>query len=241
MEEILTLAKGIQEVLICIDFHSCSPAQLPDVFIIHLRILYRHGLVRTPCRKHLRSERILLYLPVVFKGICRVICRADNLYVELSHKSLSAIFLGLELGSTLIIDRTGSRRLEDVIDFESPCKLKMCPVIKRISHGIRNGFRPFFELFIAPAWSRDEFFRDAVASQSSPFVVVTSKPYFCKVLELIVVSYHLRIEVAVVVYDRHMLSTFVIEFAGIFIRQHEVIVDERLLTHDFINDVSFNF
>ena len=65
--------------------------------------------------------------------------------------------------------------------------------------------------------------------------MVSAKPYFSKILELIIVSDHLRNQMAVIVNDRHFLSTFVVQLTGIIICEHEIVIDERLFLHQTVN------
>ena len=196
-----------------------------------LRFLYHHSLVRTPCRKHLHAERILVDLLVVLKGICRIISCTYNLYIESLHELLTSELRSLKLCCTLIIDSPCSLRTQKVIYAEDSCELEVSPVVERVSHCIWNSLRPLLELLVAVTSSGDEFFRNTVATHSSPFIMVTSEPHLGKVSELIVVSYHLRHKVAVIVDDRHLLCALVIELASIIIGEHEVVIDKRFPVH----------
>ena len=101
-------------------------------------------------------------------------------------------------------------------------------MIERVSHCVRNSLCPLLEFLIAAARSCDVLLRHTVASHGSPLVVVASEPDLCQVLELMVACNHFRDKVAVIVDDRHLLRTLVIKFAGEIIREHEIVVNERL-------------
>ena len=58
-------------------------------------------------------------------------------------------------------------------------------------------------------------------------------------MELVVLCYHFRYEVAVIVDDRHFLCALVIQFAGIVVCEHEVLIDEFPVDKAF--DVLFYF
>ena len=226
MEEVVTLLESVEEVLIAVDRNSRDIAQLLDVFLILLRLLDHHSLVRSPGRKNLHSERILIDLLVIFERICRIVCCTYDLYIESLHQLLSSVFLCLKLCSTLVIDRASCLRIEEVIDAENSCELEVSPVIERIPHGVRHCLRPFLEFLIAVASAGYELFRYTVSAHRSPLVVVSSEPYFSEVLELMVICNHLWHEVAVVVDDRHLLCTLVIELTREVVGEHKVFVDE---------------
>ena len=164
---------------------------------------------------------------MVFESIGRVVGGTYYLDIELLHQSLASEFLCLELCRALFIYCSGCLRIQLLIYIKASCELKVGPMVKRVSHGIRNGLRPFFEFLIASASSGYEFFRNSVATHGAPFIMVSAEPYLGKILELVVVSDHLRHEVTVVVDDRHVFSAFMIKLACIIIREHEVFVDER--------------
>ena len=173
---------------------------------------------------------------MVFESVCRIVSGTNHFDVELLHKSLTTIFLGLELCGTFLIDSACGLRVQLLIYIKTSRKLEMCPVIKRIPHRIWNCFRPFLELLIAAASTGYEFFRNSVSTHRAPFVVVASEPYLGEILELVVVGNHLWDEVAVVVDDRHVLCALMIKLASIVICEHEVFVDER-----FVLDHSVDF
>ena len=56
--------------------------------------------------------------------------------------------------------------------------------------------------------------------------MVSSEPYFSKILEPVVSGNHFRDKMTVVVDDRHLFGTFMIEFTCTVIVEHEVIIDE---------------
>ena len=172
---------------------------------------------------------------MIFEGIGRVVGSAYNPYVEPSHEGLASELFGLELGAALVVDGSCCIRVEEVIYAEDPCELKVGPVVKRIPHCVRNSLCPLLEFLVTASRACDEFFRHSVPSHCSPLVVVPAKPYFCKILELVVIRDHLWNEVAVVVDDRHLFCALMIQLAGVIVGQHEVVIDERLFAHETVN------
>ena len=57
--------------------------------------------------------------------------------------------------------------------------------------------------------------------------MVPSEPQLGDVTELVIVGYHLRYQVAVVVDDGHSLSTLMVQLAGGIGLKHEIFVDKR--------------
>ena len=147
---------------------------------------------------------------MILQTVRRIVGGTYDLDIELLHELLASVFFGLKLCRAVFIDRACGLRTEGVIDAEGSGKLEVSPMIQRIPHGIRNGLRPFLKLFITASVSCYEFFRNTVASEGPPFIMVASKPYLGKVPELIVLCYHLRVQMAVVVYDRHLFCAFVV-------------------------------
>ena len=89
-----------------------------------------------------------------------------------------------------------------------------------------NSLSPFLKLLVAVARSCDIFFQNTVATHRAPLVVVSSEPYLGKVTELIVVGYHLRHKMAVLVDDRHIFCTFMVKLTGVVVGEHEVVVNK---------------
>ena len=171
------------------------------------------------------------HLFVVFKGVGRVVGGAYYLDVELFHQRLAAVFRTLELLGAFVIDCTCRGRVQDVINAEHPCQFQVSPVIQRVAHRIWHRFSPFFEFLVTASVPGNEFFRHSVAPHCPPFVMVASEPDFRKILESVVLGNHFRDKMAVIVDDRHLFSAFMIKFACIAVRQHEILMDEFPVEH----------
>ena len=111
-------------------------------------------------------------------------------------------------------------------------------MIERITHCIRHCLSPFLKLCISVCLACDEFLRHSVATHRSPLVMVTSEPDLCKVCKLIVVCYHLRYKMAVIVYDRLILRTLMIKLTRIIVGEHEVVVDKGHIPRVFNIDAN---
>ena len=177
---------------------------------------------------------------MVFQCVCRVVCGTYDIYIEFSHKSLTSVFLSLEFCCTLIINGACSPRVKGLIDVESSRKLEVGPVIKRVPHRVWDSLRPFLEFLVAAAVSCYVFLQNSVASERSPFVVVSTQPQLSDVAELIVVGDHLRLQVAVIVNDRQLLRKIVIQALRGFGAKHEVGGDKTLGCHIILPKAAFS-
>ena len=104
-------------------------------------------------------------------------------------------------------------------------------MIERIPHCIGHGLGPFLECLPRTVHSaRDELLRNAVCTHCTPLVMVSGmavdQPELRDVTELYVLSYLLRVQVAVVVYDGHGLGMAMVQLSGSLCREKEVFVDE---------------
>ena len=192
----------MKKVLIVIDLNSRDVRKLLYILTILLRFLHHHRLVRTPCRKDLNAEWIVLDLLMILKSVCRIISRADHLHLELLHKFLTSELGCLKLGRTLVIDFSCGLRLKDLINIEHSRELQMSPMIEWVTHCIWNSLGPFLKLCISVSLACYEFFRNSITTHRSPFIMVTTKPNLSKVGKLIVISYHLWNKVTMVVNNR---------------------------------------
>ena len=85
---------------------------------------------------------------------------------------------------------------------------------------------PFLELLVTITIACYILLQNTVATHRTPLVVVSSEPYLGKVTELIVVGYHLRHKMAVLVDDRHIFCTFMVKLTGVVVGEHEVVVNK---------------
>ena len=220
----MTLAQGIEQVAVAADLHSGNLGKLVYVLAVCLRILYCHSLVGTPGRDDLDSERLLKYLLVVAQVVGRVVGGADGLDVEFAYERLTAVFRCRKFGVALFEDVACSGRGEQFVNVKHSLQLKVSPVVKRIAHSIRHGFRPLAEFLPGTLVSGDIFFRNTVSAHSAPFVMVSAQPEFSNVTELVVLCNHLRNEMAVVVDDGHSFGCLVVKLAGCLPGQHKIFV-----------------
>ena len=81
----------------------------------------------------------------------------------------------------------------------------MTPVVQRIADQLRQSLRPFLEFLPVCSIAGNIFFVYAVGTHLTPFIMVAAQPYLSDVVEFAVLVDFLRIDVAVIIHDRHLL------------------------------------
>ena len=82
----------------------------------------------------------------------------------------------------------------------------MCPVIKRVTHSVRNRFSPVKELILTRTLTCNELFIYTQCTHGAPLVMVAVYPYFGYVPEYRIISYLLWRQVIVIIYNRLILG-----------------------------------
>ena len=209
-EEVVTLLESIDHILECSEGNTSYLTQLVHIFS-EVWLLDVHRLVRTPSRNHLDFETTLTCLLVITEIIDWVVCSTNALYVIVTHQAASAELWQLQLLVTLVIDFTGSLRTQLLVDTESCLQLQVGPVIQRVTECIWYSLSPFLELLpVAGISTCAETLVYTIGTHSTPLIVVTTEPKLCNALELVIISNHLRDEVAVIIDDWH-LSRMIVE------------------------------
>ena len=85
----------------------------------------------------------------------------------------------------------------------------MAPVVERVADELRKRLRPFLEFLAVAGVAGDVALLNPVGTHLTPFVVIAAQPYLSDVVELAVLVDLLRIDVAVVVHDGHLLRKIV--------------------------------
>ncbi len=160
-----------------------------------------------------------------------VVSRADALDVELLDQTLGRElrFGDLLVGS--IPNGLGVLLVEGEIDAEDATELGMAPLEDGVAGRGLDGLHELEVLGIRIAVAGDVLLIGAVGAKQTPLVVIARavvvEPDLGEVLEVLVLVDLLRIEVAVVVDDRHLLRMIVEEPLGPVRRQQKVIVQQH--------------
>ncbi|CDA21378.1 unknown [Bacteroides sp. CAG:144] len=148
---------------------------------------------------------------MIFERVDGVVGRTYYLYMVTTHHASGRIFGKSQFGVALIVNFPCGFGVENFIDTESRFQFEVSPVIQWVAHGVRNGFRPFFEFFpVGGIFARAVTFVYTVGTHGTPFVMVSAEPYFGQRFELVVVGYHLGYQMAVIVDNRHFGRVIVI-------------------------------
>ena len=86
----------------------------------------------------------------------------------------------------------------------------MAPVVKGIANQLRHGLSPGLEFLTVSAVAGYIFFINTVGAHLTPLIMVAAQPYLGDVFELAVLVNLLGINVAVVVYDGHVLRILMV-------------------------------
>ena len=166
---------------------------------------------------------------MIFQWIDRIIRCANGFYMITTHHPTSWIFGLRQFLITFIVNFTCGLWIQYFIDTKCRFQFKVSPVVQWVAESVRYCFRPFFKFFpVCGIFSRTETFVYTVCTHCTPFVVVTAQPDFSQWFKLVVVSYHLRNEMTVIVDDRHFSRMLVIQLLRSFCLQQEVFVHEVL-------------
>ena len=205
----MTLLKSIYHILEGSNSNTCYLTQLIHI-LSEVWLLDVHRLVRTPSWNHLDLETTLTSLLVIAKIIDWVVCSTYALYMITTHQATSAVLWQLQLLVTFIENLTSSLWTELLLDTKSSFELQVSPVIKRVTECIRHCLCPFLKLLPVGGISTSAVaLIHAIGTHSTPLVMVTAEPKLCDTLKLVIISYHLRDEVTVIINDRHLCRMIV--------------------------------
>ncbi|MNZ91079.1 hypothetical protein D3C78_1100530 [compost metagenome] len=152
------------------------------------------GFIRAPARQHFDIERAVFRdNRVVLKRINRIISGADHLHVHLLHDAACGEIVLRQQIATLVPDFVGSGwRQQFAGDTEWTTQLQMCPVIQRVTDGMRHGCRPRIKLFAVSRITGTQALSHTVGAHRTPFVMVTLQPDVIQVFEAIIFGNLLR-------------------------------------------------
>ncbi len=167
--------------------------------------------VGAPGRNHTDfAGRIGLDFFMPFQAVRRIVRRADQLDIRLLNDAAHAQGVGFQLGVAQVPDFFRRVRIQYAIVAEIPFQFQMCPMVHRVADCFRESFGKFLELLPVACAARDGVFRHAVRADHAPFVMVAAEPYLGNVVEFAVFRDFLRINMAVVVDDGHVLGVLVV-------------------------------
>jgi hypothetical protein len=131
-----------------------------------------------------------------------------------------------QLGIGLFPDGVGVLFVDQEVDAEDAAQLEVAPVVDRVADGEGQYLAEGVEFFAVAAVTGAIFFRHAGGAHHAPFVMVAGQPQFRDVAELLALGDFALLQVRVVVDDRKVGCDLVVELAGDFRAEEEVLVHE---------------
>ena len=226
-EAVVPPTQRVQQLSIRADRNVRRLFEPCEVSVVVRRIGYGQRPVGTPRRQHPDGKIAGSQLTVVFQRIDRVVGRTDRPNVAPPHQRLRRKRVGRQRGVAGVVNFTRRSGRQHPVDPEQPGQFEVRPVVQRIPHRIRNRFGPLPELLVIASGAGYILFRNAVGPHRAPFIMVAAEPCLGNTAETVVAGDHFRIEMTVIVDDRHLRSIPVIEFDGRIGRQHEIFSYER--------------
>ena len=162
----------------------------------------------------------------MFERVSGVIGGADDCHFAGGEDALGGEGGGGELGVGEFPDLGRVGLVDEQLDAEVAAELEVRPVVKRITHQLRNDAAEGEELVVVGGGAGDEVLINAGCAHGPPLVVIAAEPDFGEVAELFVRRDLIGREMAVVVVDRLCLCDVVVEAARGLGSEQEVVVEE---------------
>ena len=168
-------------------------------------------------------------LDMVVQVIHGIIRRADTLHIVVAHQSTGRELGLLQFLVTLVEDLTGGLRTQLLCDTEGSLQFQVCPVVQRVTEGVRHGLSPLLKLLpVAGVLAGAVSLIHTVRTHGTPLIVVTAEPQLCDALETMVVGHHFGDQMTVIIDDGHLSRMVVIQVLSRLGLQNEVIIIELL-------------
>ena len=148
--------------------------------------------------------------------ITRIVCCTHRFYIKHSHQFPGAAFCKHLIA--FIVNLICILLTERFFNPKHSAKLQMTPVIQRISNQSRQNFCKRTEFLPRVCILRNKFFRNTAKTHLPPFVMITPKPHLRHILKPSVLRNLLRIDMTVIINDRHLFCHFMIQPSGSFCR-----------------------
>ena len=170
---------------------------------------------------------------MVMQVVYRIIGSTNTLHVIVLHQSTSRELWLLKFLITLIEYLTCSLWRKLLGDTESSLKLKVSPVIKRVTECIWHCLCPLFKLLpVAGILSCAVLLVDTVGTHSTPLIVIATQPQLGNTLKLVILGHHLWNQMTMIVDNRHFSRMIVKQVLCHLGLQNKVFIIELL--HNFV-------
>ena len=198
-------------------------------------LFYGEGIIGAVGRNDLRAQKALFgYTVMVFKRIGGVLRRAEGIDIRALDEILRGMLAVGKDGLGLFPYFRSGLCVERLVDAEIALKLKMCPVIDRVSDSIGQALSKGKELFKVSRIAGHETLFHAVCADNAPLVMVAQQPQFRQVIGGLILAYLLRTEMAMIINDRLRGRVLMVQFL------RSLGAEQKVLIHKFLH-ISFPF
>ena len=195
-------------------------------------------LLRAEGRQHTgRKALFLRQHAVVVQIVDRVVGRAQRADVALLNERTRRPRRALQLGVRGLPDHVRGLAAEQLIDPEEALQLQMRPVIDRVADQAGHNLGKAVELVAEARAAGDVFLRHRIGTHHAPLVVVPCEPGLADIGKLLVFVNLRRIQVAVIVEDRHFFRVLMVQPARSLGREQEVLSNKAL----HLNNLTFSY
>ena len=235
LEEFQALHQGVHDFLCRIEaFLSDALCQLPDV-LGKAFLLDVDGLVRAEGGADLHIDGLVgRDAPVPLQGIHGIVGGADEGHIRLLDDAAHGqVRIRPQLLVAEVPGLFGVFHRQGLVIAEELSQLQVAPMIHRVSDGHLQRLDKLEEALIIRPVSGDIILADPVGAHDAPFIVISeiaalrllsAQPYLDQVVEAAVFVDFFRIDVAVVVHQRHMLCIVVKQVFGRLRLQQKIFV-----------------
>ena len=161
---------------------------------------------------------------MVFKRIGGVLRRAEGIDIRALDEILRGMLAVGKDGLGLFPYLRGGLCVERLVNTEIALKLKMRPVIDRVSNSVGQAPGKGKELFIVSRIAGHETLFHAVCADNAPLVMVAQQPQLRQVIGGLILAYLLRAEMAVIVNDRLRGSVLMVQFLRSFGTEQKILI-----------------
>ena len=176
-----------------------------------------HCRLRSPCRKHLNREAVVLAkLLMIAQIIRRIIGGAKQGHTGMNNEVSGAHVRRSKLLVAELPHLLRSITVQYTVVVKVTLKLQVAPVIQRISDGLFQSLRPLLEFFPVTGIPCNVAFLHTIGAHLAPFVMIAPQPYLCDILKAAVFGNLFGTDVTVVIQNRHLCRIIVIQnFRGL--------------------------
>ena len=102
----------------------------------------------------------------------------------------------------------------------------MRPMVQRIAEQVGHGLCPLLKLFPIRRVTGDVPLIDAVGAHGAPFIMVAAQKELCNIPKLMILGNDFRIQMTVVVDNRHLFRVIVKQPPPRLVSQHKIVMDK---------------